>query len=229
MKGSINFIRSLLNKASAGFRHSMALKKIRVEHPDCTILSSNFLNVSLGNYVSVLERVRLFQVDLGNYSYISNDSCLVNVRVGSFCSIGANVQIGLAPHPSRVFISTYPAFYSDQNMGCPLSFRNNKIYDDSIPKTRIASDVWMGSNIIIPGGINIGTGAIIAAGSVVVKDVPPYAVVGGNPAKLIRYRFTEQNIQMLLTSEWWHWPIEKIIKNVDGFSDIKKFKELIGC
>jgi acetyltransferase-like isoleucine patch superfamily enzyme len=148
---------------------------------------------------------------------------LNNVEVGNFCSIGPYVQIGLGPHPSKTFVSTYPAFYSDHTDGCPLAFRENKIFDDSIPKTFLGNDVWIGANAIIPGGINIGTGAIVAAGAVVVKDVPPYAIVGGNPAKVIRYRFSEDEIQFLLKSEWWNWPIEKIRRHVNDFSDIERF------
>ena len=97
-----------------------------------------------------------------------------------------------------------------------------------MPKTGIGNDVWIGSNVIIPGGIQIGTGAIVATGSVVVKDVPPYAIVGGNPAKIIRYRFSKEQIDVLLGSEWWNWPIEKIRQQVDEFSDIEKFQAGIG-
>jgi acetyltransferase-like isoleucine patch superfamily enzyme len=136
------------------------------------------------------------------------------------------VQIGLGPHPSRVFVSTYPAFYTKNNTGCPLSFRENKIFDDSTPKTVLTNDIWIGANAIIPGGIHIGTGAIVAAGAVVVKDVPPYAIVGGNPAKIIRYRFTEDQIKALLDSEWWNWPIKKIRQHVGDFSDVEKFQGL---
>lgn len=162
-----------------------------------------------------------------NFSYVGRDSSLFNVDVGKFCSIGPHVQIGLARHPSRAFVSTYPAFYSNDNEGCPLSFCENKIFDDSVPKTSIGNDVWIGSNVIIPGGIRIGTGTVVAAGSVVVKDVPPYAVVGGNPASVIRFRFSDDQIEILLTSEWWNWPIDKISRNADEFSDIEKFKAIV--
>ena len=111
--------------------------------------------------------------------------------------------------------------------GCPRSFREEKIFDDSALKTSIGNDVWVGSNVIIPGGVRIGTGAIVAAGSVVVKDVPPYAVVGGNPAKVIRLRFSEEQIETLLASEWWNWPIEKISQSAVEFSDIERFKAIV--
>jgi acetyltransferase-like isoleucine patch superfamily enzyme len=203
------------------------LDELRAANPSCKILSTHINNVSIGEYVAILHEVHLEQVSLGNFSYVSSNSRLFNVATGNFCSIGRQVQIGLWLHPSKVFVSTYPAFYSNSNIGCPLNFREDKIFDDSVPKTDVGNDVWIGSNAIIPGGIRIGTGAIVAAGSVVVKDVPPYAIVGGNPAKVIRFRFPEDQIEILLASEWWNWPIEKIRQNVAYFSDIEKFKVII--
>jgi acetyltransferase-like isoleucine patch superfamily enzyme len=137
------------------------------------------------------------------------------------------VQIGLAKHPSKTFVSTYPAFYSNDNDGCPSKFREEKTFDDSVPKTSIGNDVWIGSNVTIPGGIEIGNGVIVAAGSVVVKDVPPYVIVGGNPAKVIRHRFTDEQIKILLASEWWNWSIDTIRQHIDAFSDIERFKEIV--
>jgi acetyltransferase-like isoleucine patch superfamily enzyme len=198
------------------------LVELRAANPSCRILSIPSRSVSIGENSAILDGVYLEQVSLGNCSYISSNSRLVNVNIGNFCSIGQDVQVGLAPHPSRVFVSTYPAFYSNFNEGCPLNLRESKIFDDTVPETAIGNDVWIGSNVIIPGGIRIGTGAIIAAGAVVVKDVPPYAVVGGNPATIIRYRFTEEQIISLLESEWWNWPSEKIRQHIDDFSDVEK-------
>lgn len=216
----------LLNKVNAARQHSAALSELRAANPSCTIMNASLHKASIGKHVAIFDRVYLDRVGIDDFSYVANDSRLVNVAIGSFCSIGPSVQIGLARHPSRIFVSTYPAFYSDQNTGCPLSFRKDKIFDDSVPKTTIGSDVWVGSNVIIPGGIKIGTGAIVAAGTVVTKDVPPYAVVGGNPAKVVRYRFSDEQIKVLLASEWWNWPIDKIIRNVDNFSDLDKFKAI---
>jgi acetyltransferase-like isoleucine patch superfamily enzyme len=224
---SINIFRvvgGLLRRVNAASRHSAALNKLRAANPSCTIMSSGLYEVSMGEYVAILSGACLTQVHIGHCSYVSNDSKLVNVSVGNFCSIGPHVQIGLRPHPSRTFVSTYPAFYTDQNTGCPVSFREDKIFDDSAPKTTIGNDVWIGSSAIIPGGIQIGTGAIVAAGAVVVENVPPYSIVGGNPAKIIRYRFLEEQIKLLLSSEWWNRPIEEIRQTIDAFSDIEKFK-----
>jgi len=203
------------------------LVKLRVDNPSCTIMSRHIYGTCLGENVVILERASLSKVCVGNFSYIGSGSSLCNVDVEKFCSIGPDVKIGLAKHPSRTFVSTYPAFYSNSNRGCPQSFCEDKIFDDFAPKTSIGNDVWIGSNVIIPGGIRIGTGAMVAAGSVVVKDVPSYAVVGGNPAKVIRLRFSDDQIETLLASEWWNWPIDKISRNAVGFSDIEKFKAIV--
>jgi len=227
MKWFFNMVGGLLRRISAARQRDAALEKLRTDNPGCSIMSTDILDVYIGDNVAIHGGVHLEHAIIGNFSYVSNYSRLINVSLGSFCSIGPQVQIGLASHPSRVFVSTYPAFYSHDNVGCLQSFREDKIYDDSVLKTGIGNDVWIGSNVIIPGGIQIGTGAIVAAGSVVVRDVPPYAVVGGNPAKIIRYRFSDEQIRLLLESEWWGWSIEKINQNVDAFSDIEKFKAIV--
>ena len=223
----VSFYSRLLRRRArvrAAKRANQVLQQFIENNPTCRIMPAGLDDVTMGTYVAVLSGAYLNNVDISDFSYVSNDSAIVNVDIGKFCSIGPRVQIGLGPHPSRVFVSTYPAFYSENNTGCPLIFRENRIFDDSTPKTVLANDIWIGANAIIPGGIQIGTGAIVAAGAVVVKDVPPYAIVGGNPAKVIRYRFSEEQIEVLLASKWWDWPIEKIRLHVDDFSDIEKFQ-----
>jgi acetyltransferase-like isoleucine patch superfamily enzyme len=221
-------LRTLGARMAASKRSNEALQNFAKANPTCRIEPSGLNGVVMGKYVTILGGTSLDRVNISDFSYASNGSMLSNVEIGKFCSIGPKVQIGLGPHPSRIFVSTYPAFYSCDNSGCLSELRKNKIFDDSVPRTRIGNDVWIGSSAIIPGGIQIGTGAIVAAGSVVVKDVPPYAIVGGNPAKIIRHRFTEEQIQLLLKSAWWDWPIEKIRQRVDDFSDIEKFRAGIG-
>jgi acetyltransferase-like isoleucine patch superfamily enzyme len=193
------------------------------ENHTCRLLSGALVNVSFGEYVAILEGSVVYDAHISDFSYISNYSRISNVEVGKFCSIGSGVHIGLGMHPVRGFVSTSPVFYSPENPGCPLSVQKFKVFSDGAPRTVIGNDVWIGTNAIIPGGINIGTGAVVAAGAVVVKDVPPYAVVGGNPAQIIRYRFSEDRIKFLLESQWWNWPLKELFRCVDDFSDIEKF------
>lgn len=218
-------LRERLARVYAAHRNANVSHLLAVNNPTCRIMTTALNDVVLGKYVAILSGATVDKVDISDFSYISNDSVIINVKIGKFCSIGPRVQIGLAPHPSKVFVSTYPAFYSNNNTGCPLALREDKIFDDATPKTILANDIWIGANAIIPGGIRIGTGAIVATGAVVVKDVPPYAIVGGNPAEIIRYRFSGDLINILLESKWWDWPIEKIARQVDDFADIEKFQK----
>lgn len=216
-------LRAILARIIAEQRDAETLQLRQENNFTCRIRSQALKDAVCGEYVVILDGTILNRVSISDFSYVSYHSTINDSVIGKFCSISSNVQIGLGPHPSRVFVSTYPAFYSNENPGCPIAFRDNKIFDDAAPKTILENDIWIGANVIIPGGVHIGTGAIVAAGSVVVKDVPPYAVVGGNPAKIIRYRFQEDQIKLLLESEWWNWPLEKIRQHVDDFSDVEKF------
>ena len=158
------------------------------------------------------------KVDLG--TYISQNSRIVNTKIGKFCSIGPNFLCGWGIHPS-FSISTSPVFYStSKQVGFTLS-KNDKFKEHE--EIIIGNDVFIGSNVTVLDGVIIGSGAIIAAGSVVTKNVEPYAIIGGVPAKLIKYRFTDDIIQKLLKINWWDWP-EDIIGEVETyFFDVENF------
>ncbi|MCC7523673.1 MAG: CatB-related O-acetyltransferase [Chitinophagaceae bacterium] len=138
---------------------------------------------------------------VGDYSYIGYNTNIYHAEIGKFCSISKDVCIGLPSHPSR-FISTSPIFVNIIN-GTGYSWSKQDLFDAVPEKVNIQNDVWIGMKVTIMGGVTIGNGAIIAAHSVVTKDVPPYAVVGGVPAKIIKYRFTEDIIDALQQSAWW--------------------------
>ena len=143
--------------------------------------------------------------------------------VGKFCSIGPNCTFGLAKHPTRNYVTTYPAFFSKNNSGCLISFSEKNLFEEQPERISIGNDVWIGCNCIIMGGVTIGNGAIIGAGAVVTKDVEDYAIVGGVPAKIIRYRFTKEQIEFLNKIKWWDMDIKWIKQNVEIFFDIEKF------
>ena len=129
-------------------------------------------------------------------------------EIGRYCSIAKNVQMGVSNHPTdwlsitaRQYVPTYLGYY--RHVGKQVVVRPYKMFEP----TMIGNDVWVGTNAVILGGVTIGDGAIVAAGAVVTKDVPPYAIVGGVPAKIIRYRFPEDVIQELTALKWWNYDI----------------------
>lgn len=167
------------------------------------------------------------RIHVGDYSYYNDFRLPVNdvrqllipymhqgapesLYIGKFVQIAHGVQIitSSANHQMDGF-STYPF----DVFGEP--WRSS--YEAKWPNkgdTVIGNDVWIGHQAMIMPAVTIGDGAIIASGSVVTKDVPPYAIVGGNPAKIIRYRFDEKTIESLLDIKWWNWPIERINENI---------------
>jgi acetyltransferase-like isoleucine patch superfamily enzyme len=166
-------------------------------------------------------------VELGKYSYGNPQTIWGNehtkVTVGKFTSIAGNVLIwlGNGRGHDKGFISTYPFGYIHGEIFGNAQNNSN----DGLLSVTIGNDVWIGQNVNIMSGVNIGDGAIIAANSHVVKDVPPYAIVGGNPANIIKYRFTENQIQKLLQIQWWDWPESKINDNMNSILsyDIESF------
>lgn len=139
----------------------------------------------------------LNHVELGDYSYFAMNAHAANVKIGKFCSIGPNFCCGLGIHPTDG-ISTSPYFY-------------RRTIEEHKPVT-IGNDVFIGTNVTILDGVSIGDGAVIGAGAVVTKDIPPYAIAVGVPAKVIKYRFDEQTIQKLLEKEWWNGSEEELQK-----------------
>lgn len=148
-------------------------------------------------------------VTIGSYTYIAAQAAMSMATIGRFCSIGPDLICGQGDHPTD-FVSTSPVFFSKEKQ-CGLSFTDKNLFEERKP-IQIGNDVWIGARVFIRDGVKIGNGAIIAAGTVVVKNVPDYAIVGGVPAKLIRYRFSEEIITELLKLRWWEWPEEKLRK-----------------
>lgn len=177
-----------------------------------------------GNNV-VLDGSHLIDTTMERFSFVGRRCTICYAKIGKFCSIGAEVMIGLGRHPSRDFISTYPAFYMERATGSP-SFVDSQLFSDKLP-VQIGNDVWIGSRAMILGGIKVGDGAIIGAGALVTDDVESYSVVAGIPAKLLRMRYSSENIKRLLKFAWWNREIEWIRSNAQLFSNEKEFFDLI--
>lgn len=181
------------------------------------------------NYIGRHSIIRCSSI--GCHSYVGSNCIFTNATIGKYCSISSNVQVVSGNHPSSVFVSTHPAFYSAEH-SAGKTFVKQTIFKEFTYTTNgknveIGNDVWIGRNVLIMAGVTIGDGAIIATGSVITKDVAPYAIVGGVPAKHIRQRFNTIECDKLLQIQWWNWSEEEIRHKVMLFSNVDIFLENI--
>jgi len=176
---------------------------------------------TFGRYNTLYDGAVLDNVVLGDLSYVSRGARVANATVGRFCCIGPETLVGLGRHPTREFVSSHPAFYSTRAQA-QLTFVTAQKFEEFLPVT-IGHDVWIGARAIVLDGATIGDGAIVGAGAVVAGEVPPFAIVSGVPAKVVRYRFDEATIEAIRRSKWWELDLEVLRANADAFSDAAAF------
>ncbi|MGE6225983.1 CatB-related O-acetyltransferase, partial [Aeromonas media] len=151
----------------------------------------------------LFQKANVKNSSIGKYTYLAGFANINNCKIGDFCSIADGVRIGIGMHPLN-YISTHPVFYSEKTI-FPYKLLESSVlsklpdYDES-KEVIIGNDVWIGTSSIILDGVKIGNGVVIAAGAVVTKDVPDYAIVGGVPARIIKYRPTSETIDGV---KWW--------------------------
>jgi acetyltransferase-like isoleucine patch superfamily enzyme len=201
------------------------LARLQKKYPTCHFYSGAVVDDEsvLGRYNVIFANASITHSTIGDHTFIQKNSAINHADIGKFCSIAEGVTVGLGRHPLN-YVSTHPAFYSATQ---PLAKTFAK-QDNFSPftGTKIGHDVWIGQRAMIADGVTIGTGAVIAAGSVVTKDVPPYAVVGGIPARIIRYRFDENTIKELLKTKWWEMPDDLKLRYYKYFSSPEEFIKL---
>jgi phosphonate metabolism protein (transferase hexapeptide repeat family) len=177
---------------------------------------------TLAKHSNIYDDCFLYKAEIDQYSYSNVHTHLLRVKIGKFCSIASHVYIGAAPHPMDR-VSTHPlTFLSDYGGFIDTDDPDVKsMREDTI--TAIGNDVWIGQGVVILPNVKVGDGAIIGAHSVVTKDVEPYAVMMGNPARIQRYRFDAEVIQKMLRIKWWDWDYSEIKSAISDFNHIDKF------
>lgn len=157
---------------------------------------------------------------MGKYSFCGYDCKIINCKIGSYCSIADGVIVGGAQHPIE-WVSTSPVFYRGKDSIKKKYCEHDRPTDRT---TQIGNDVWIGDRAMLKAGINIGDGAVIGMGSIVTKDVGPYEIWAGNPAKFIRKRFSDEIVELLIIKKWWDRPDSMIS---DAAYYVKEPKEFL--
>lgn len=171
----------------------------------------------------------IIQTKIGYSSYLGSNSKFVKTNIGRYTSIAPEVRVVSGHHPIDEYVSTSPVFYSQQyggrNTYVDREFYNPYTYVDDINEilVNIGSDVWIGEGVKIVEGVNIGDGAVVAAYSIVTKDLEPYGVYAGVPAKLVKYRFDKEYIDKLLELKWWNKSEEWLKARAHSFRDLNSF------
>lgn len=217
------FVKKMRNDLFHYIKKNIAFAKMQSRNPTCKFYrGSELVNSKLGNYNVLFYNTILINCSIESHTYVQKNSTLVNVTIGKFCSIAPNVTVGPGIHKTDG-ASTHPSFYLKSTPLVKVYSKTDQF--ESSKLTTVGHDVWIGEKAILIDGVKIGNGAIIAAGAVVTKDVEPYSIVGGIPAKHIKFRFTEAEINSLLKSQWWNNSEEWFEKNHSNFFSFEKFNE----
>lgn len=205
------------------FRQMMIKRRLSKEH-GLIITGSDepivIVKSSFGRNCRIACPVYIGESNLGDYSYVEPFCRLSSTDIGRFCSIAPFCVIGPLSHPLNR-LSSHPAFYlRDERLG--YVFVDESGDESADVRTRLGNDVWVGVGAFVRRGVTIADGAVVGAGAVVTKDVPPYAVVGGAPARLIRYRFDPSTIRKLLRLQWWKRDASWLRRHASQFGDVEQ-------
>lgn len=222
MLGYLQPFRSAFRQASRSLLTTVypELAALDVKHPEFCVLPSKLSNSTKASTAMLYPPYHIRDSQVGEFSYVSHNSWISLTHIGKFCSIGPNFCCGWGIHPLEG-ISTSPMFYSRSRQNGTTLSPHNKVQERK--PIHIGNDVFIGMNVTILDGVSVGDGSVIGAGAVVAKDVPPYAIVAGNPLQILRYRFPEDVVQKLQEIAWWDWSLEELQQVEKHFFNIDSF------
>lgn len=196
-------------------REKVKEKKLRSEEPEID-LTSFILESCLGKWTKIGERVSLIESIFGDYSYAMNDVEIIYAEVGKFCSIASHARINPPNHPLwRAALHHFS--YRSRDYGLAKDDEEAFFNWRRQQKVILGHDVWIGHGAIVLPGVKVGTGAVVGAGAVVTKDVPPFTIVAGNPARVLRRRVNAEVEASLMRIAWWDWSHEALAKAISDF------------
>lgn len=200
-------------------------KKLEKDKPyigqECVIKDTFF-----GEYVEIGFGNNIQESSIDNYSYTAENCQIIYTTIGKFVNIASYVRLNPSPHPMH-WASQHHMLYRKEMFG--FGEDDESFFDwRRAKKVHVGHDVWLGHNVIVMGGVTIGDGAVIGSGAIVTKDVPPYAICVGNPARVIKYRFDENTREKLQQIAWWDWEHERLHDAIEDFKDIEKFVQKYG-
>ncbi|WP_119392869.1 DapH/DapD/GlmU-related protein [Taklimakanibacter lacteus] len=205
-----------MTKAGHPKRHSPKASRDGepVIHP-----SAQLRNAKLGRFTAIAERVSFKDSELGDYSYVERHAEIIYATIGKFCAIASDVRVNALNHPmervSQHKITYRPnEYFLDKKLD--VDFREERMTE----KVTIGHDVWIGHGAILLPGVSIGHGAVIAAGAVVSRDVAPYMIAAGVPAKPLRPRFAAETAARIAALAWWDWPHDRLADAVEDMAKL---------